>query len=54
MHQQRLMINEKHELNFTKYLITTKNNFEIKFASTNIKQGQSNQKIKKNEKITHL
>ena len=36
MHQQRLMINKKHELNFIKYLITTKDDFKRKFASTNI------------------
>ena len=50
MHRQRSMTNEQHELNFVKYLITSKNNSKKKFASINIKQSQSNQKIKKKEK----
>ena len=38
MHQQRLIINEKHELSFVKHLITNKDNFEKNFISTNIEQ----------------
>ena len=30
VHQQRLIINKKHELNFTKHSITIKNNFKKK------------------------
>ena len=48
-HQQWSMINERHELNYRKFSITTKNNFTKRFASTNIKMNQSNQKVK-NEK----
>ena len=50
VHRQRLMINEEHELSFTKYSITNKNDFERRFASTDIEQGQSNQEIKNEKK----
>ena len=37
-HWQRLMINKRHELNYKKFLIATKNNFTKKFVSTNIEK----------------